>query len=379
MATFPPVAILGLAARCTSGETVGNLEEAITETASAALDSAGLDRDAVGAVVLAASDQTDGRAISSMLTAGPAGAFLVDEINLASSPGHALATACLAILSGQHRRMLVTSWGKASEIAVEGGAAAAERLSTDPVYERDAALAPAAALGLQAGAHRASAGGAEAAAHAVVVRNRAAAGRNERAVVRDPVTRSEIEASPIAAFPVRELELPATCDGVFSLVVAAASSDPHAATIRGVGWSADSSSLGARDLLGLPHLRAAAADAYARAGIRDPRRELDLCELQAGSGDAEVLSYEALGLCDYGHGIRCAQEDGGDLPINPSGGSYGGEAPFGGGLRPVVEAALQVSGRAGAVQVPGAGRALAQVATGLAGQFQTVFVLEAGR
>jgi acetyl-CoA C-acetyltransferase len=377
------VAIVGYAAQSGPADVPRNLEDMILGAARGALASAALARDDVGAIVISASDQIDGRAISSMLTGGPAGAFLNDEINIASSPGHAFVIACLEILSGQHERILLTSWGKASEIAVEGGTAAAERLSADPVYERDAGLEPVTALGLQAGLHRARARGGEAAARAVVIRNRANAARNERAVGRAPVDERAIAGSALLAHPLRALELPPVCDGAYSLVLAAAGDAPAGSpVVEGFGWCADSSRLGERDLLGLPHLRSAAAAAYERAGVQDPRAELDLCELHAASGDAEVLAYPALGLCEEGCGADFARsgvaDADGDLPVNPSGGPFGGEAPFGGGLRTIVETVRQLRGEAGAVGEAGARRALAQIATGFAGQLQTVVVLGAG-
>jgi acetyl-CoA C-acetyltransferase len=372
------VAIAGYAEQGTTCDVPRNLEDMILATAQGALACAGLKREQIGGIVIAASDHIDGRAISSMLTAGPAGAYLNDEINIASSPGHAFVMGCLAILSGQHRRILLTSWGMASELTAVGGTSAAERLSADPVYERDVGVEPLAALGLQAGLHRTRAADAAAAAAAVVVRNRANAARNERALVREPIDAGDIAESPPVAHPLRAVELPHGVDGAYSLVLSArAEAEPGAPLVQGIGWCADSSRLGERDLLGLPHLRTAAAAAYERAGVQDPRRELDVCELHAGSGDAEVLAYGALGLCDEGDGPRFALSGAGDgeLPVNPSGGSFAGEAPFGGGLRTILEAARQLCGDAGAVGVAGASRALAQVGTGFAGQMQTVVVL----
>lgn len=331
--------------------------------------------------MLAASDQTDGRAISSMLTAGPAGAHLTDEINIASSPGHAFAMGCLAIASGLRRRVLVTSWGKASEIATEGGHAAAERLSADPYYERDAGVSPVAALGFQALAHRSTVPRAADAARAVVVKNRANGAANEWAVLRRAVDEAEIEASPVVAYPLHEAEIAAETDGVFALVLAGADEADRgeAVWVHGVGWSSDSSRLGERDLVRLPHLRQAARQAYDQAGVRDPLRELHLCEVHDASADAEVLAYEALGLCATGEGPELALSGAtardATLPVNPSGGSLSGEAPFGGGLRKILEAVRQLRGEAGGVQVHGAARALVQVGAGFAGQFQTVAVL----
>ncbi len=107
------VAITGVSA--VVGRPEDSLETLIFRGARDALAEAGVERGELDGVVLGASDQTDGRAITSMLTSGPAGAYLNDEINVASSPGHALALGYMQILSGVHERLLVSSWGKSSE------------------------------------------------------------------------------------------------------------------------------------------------------------------------------------------------------------------------------------------------------------------------
>jgi acetyl-CoA C-acetyltransferase len=362
-----------------------NLEQMIFQTARSALHDAGIERSDLDAIVLAASDQTDGRAISSMLTAGPAGAYLKDEINIASSPGHAFAVACLSIRARQSRCILVASWGKASELAVEGETDAAERLSSEPYFDRDAGVSALAALGFQAGARRAERRQAADAAHAIVVKSHTNAGASKSAVQPEPLTAEGVRDSDVVAFPLRRLEIAPSCDGVFAVVLAASERRraEHAGLapvyVGGVGWAADGYRLSDRDLVLLPHLRSAAARAFADAKIVDPR-SFDVWELHDYTADAELLAYEALGLCAAGEADELALAGvtarDGRLPVNPEGGSLRGEAPFGGGLRKVIDAVSQLRGEAGVAQVPGARRALAQIATGFAGQFQTVIVLE---
>jgi len=122
------VAINGIAETIRRNGEPENLEDLIFATARQALAVSGVERSDLDAIVISASDQTDGRAISSMLTAGPAGAFLNYEINIASSPGHALANAYMMIRSKFRKRVLLTTWGRASECAVTGGVEVAERL-----------------------------------------------------------------------------------------------------------------------------------------------------------------------------------------------------------------------------------------------------------
>ena len=54
------------------------LEEMVFDTAKAALDDAGITRDELDHVTIAACDELDGRSISSMLLSAPAGAYLKD-------------------------------------------------------------------------------------------------------------------------------------------------------------------------------------------------------------------------------------------------------------------------------------------------------------
>lgn len=334
-----------------------SLESMIFRAATGALEAAGLRRDDLDGIVLSASDQTDGRAISSMLTSGPAGAYLSDEINIASSPGHALALAAMQIESGVMDHVLLASWGKASETPA-GRLEDAERLSAEPYFERAGGITALGALGMQAGAYRAARDGASQAARAVALRSRAAA---------DPgFDAAAVEDSPLVAEPLCAVEIGDPIDGVYVLVLRRGGDGDDAVALRGMGWSSEAYRLSDRDLVGAPHLRAAAARALAEAGVDDPG-EIDLWELHDPSADALLVAYEAVGLAEPGQGPRRALDDGGPR-VNPWGGALGGEAPFGGPLRKVVRAATAM--RSGDVDT-----AFVQISSGYAGQFQSAFVL----
>lgn len=339
-----------------------SLELLIFRAASAALANAGVSRADLDGVVIAASDQVDGRAISSMLTAGPAGAYLSEEINLASSPGHALSMGYMQILSGTHRRLLVSSWGKASESA-ESSTQPAERLSAEPFFDRDAGVTALAAAALQAQAHRMRSDRAAEAAAAIASRNHGRAEGGEPRVTREDVTRSAL-----VAHPLRRLEVPVETDGAFSILLERDDRRPEGAVLlAGVGWCTDSGSLAGRDLARLPHLRRASADALSRAGVA--AADVAVWQLHDYTPDAEILAYEAVGLADDDEGVRFVLDgEAEQLMINPAGGSVAGEAPFGGPLRKVLDAVRAV--RSGA-----AATAAAQLSSGFAGQFQSVFVV----
>ena len=92
------------------------------------------------------------------------------------------------------------------------------------------------------------------------------------------------------------------------------------------------------------------------------------------------MLYEARGLCAEGAAARMIAEGrtkaGGDLPVNLSGGTLCGNIIYASGLQRLNEAALQVMGKAGEVQVPGAKTAIAHSQGGLAMQTNIVYVVE---
>ena len=115
-----------------------SLDELVFTAASDALADAGIGREMVDGVCLGASDQLDARAISSMQLAGPAGAFLRDEIRVSDDGSTALAAAALRVEAGVSQRVLATSWTKASESPYDG----AVGVNAEPILARPAALHP---------------------------------------------------------------------------------------------------------------------------------------------------------------------------------------------------------------------------------------------
>ena len=129
-----------------------SLEELVFEAAAAALTDAGTTRAEIDGVCLAASDQLDGRVISSMHLAGPAGGYLRDEVKVADDGSSAFAAAVLRLEAGASRRVLAVAWGKREKVTP----AEAEAPNPSPLYERELGLHPlvAEALVAQMFAHR---------------------------------------------------------------------------------------------------------------------------------------------------------------------------------------------------------------------------------
>lgn len=129
-----------------------------------------------------------------------------------------------------------------------------------------------------------------------------------------------------------------------------------------------------------PHLRRAVTEAYARAGIRGVD-QLDALETHDCFTITEYAALDHVGLTPPGASWQAVEDGsiamGGRLPVNPSGGLIGLGHPVGAtGVRMLLDASLQVTGRAGDCQVEEASR----VATlNIGGSCTTVVSFVVGR
>jgi acetyl-CoA C-acetyltransferase len=107
---------------------------------------------------------------------------------------------------------------------------------------------------------------------------------------------------------------------------------------------------------------AAAAALWRQAGITSPIDEIDVAEIYVPFSWFEPMWLENLGFAAPGEGWRLTAAGetaiGGKLPVNPSGGVLSSNPIGASGLLRFAEAAMQVMGKAGAHQVPGARTAL---------------------
>ena len=166
--------------------------------------------------------------------------------------------------------------------------------------------------------------------------------------------------NPIIAAPLRKTDCSTVADGAAALILADA--DTARACAKRVGFRAcaqvnDFLPIAKRDPIAFEGPRLAWAKALAAAKIAVT--DLSLAEVHDCFTIAELLTYEAMGLAETGHGSTVIDEGisaiGGRLPINPSGGLKAKGHPIGAtGVSMHVMAAMQLVGEAGEFQVPGA-------------------------
>ena len=341
------------------------LEELAYKTSRAALDDAGVSRGQLDHLTIGACDELDGRPISSMLMAAPAGGFLTDEMKVADSGAMALCLGMARMLTGEFQLGLVASWCKTSKTNVD----AVMRLRGEPFFSRPIGLDMTMADGLFAQAVSMEFGitEGEAAQRAADAQQRAS--RNPRAIKRGLLSKEQVEASAYVAAPLRDAQRAPMSDGAAALVLASeqfVSRNPSVkplARLAGVGWSVDSYRLGASRLRSLDSFRKAWERALNMAKVSDANA-LDVIELESPTSWHEAACVRALAVKD-------------ESKISPSGGAFAQNPLVCTGLVGAVEAVLQVSGRAGPVQRKGVRRAATHSCHGFAQQGNVVACFEA--
>ncbi len=358
---------------------VENVQELTFGVVKTLMDRVGIDRSEIGTMISSSADYWQGISCSNSYYYDSAGGNLKSGSKVSEDSVFALLYGMMRILSGHYRTALLVAVTKCSECPSEH---TLSNLSADPFFQRPVGINGLAVAGLQARQYLDRYSPPAAAAAQVVVKNRANAAKNPYAHVQSTVTADEVLASPLVAAPLRQLDVPVTSDGACAMLLAEERTarelcdDP--VFIEGVGWSVDHSFVGDRDLTegALPK---AAAMAYKKAGIADPRKELDVAEISETSSYHEFLCSEGLGFCETGQGWRLAADRisslEGAFPINPSGGLFGANPQVARGLLRVGEAYLQVRGQARDCQVANVRKALAHSVHGLGGQSHSVVIL----
>ncbi|MGZ6777261.1 MAG: acetyl-CoA acetyltransferase [Blastococcus sp.] len=181
--------------------------------------------------------------------------------------------------------------------------------------------------------------------------------------------------NPVVAGRVRRTDCSQVTDGAAGIVLAGPRfaqewADRHGVDLddvpRLLGWGHRTVGLAYRPKVDhdgpyvMPHVRQAITDAFDRAGVADVFA-LDGVETHDCFTPSEYLAIDHFGITGPGESWKAVEsgdlERTGSMPVNPSGGLIGGGHPVGAtGVRMVLDAARQVSGRAGATQVEGARR-----------------------
>lgn len=217
----------------------------------------------------------------------------------------------------------------------------------------------------------------------VAVKDRVSGARNPYAHLQmGELDDAQVLASPLLWDPIRYLETCPSSDGACAVVLGSAAEAKRrsgpVAWVRGMAVRSEPTLFAGRDQVDTRAGRECAADVYAQAGITDPRSQIDTAEIYVPFSWYEPMWLENLGFAELHQGWRMT-DDGttahdGALPINPSGGVMCSNPIGASGLLRFAEAAQQVRGRAGPVQVDGARTAVGH-AYGGGSQFYAMWIV----
>jgi len=172
--------------------------------------------------------------------------------------------------------------------------------------------------------------------------------------------RTESEKNPFVAGPLKRTDCSLVSDGAAAVVLADLETAlllDKAVAFRAAEHVQDFLPLSRRDILKFEGCTEAWKRALASAGVA--LGDLSFVETHDCFTIAELIEYEAMGLVPEGRGATAIAEGltekNGKLPVNPSGGLKAKGHPIGAtGVSMHALAAMQLTGRAGDIQVPGA-------------------------
>ncbi|MBN2179202.1 MAG: thiolase family protein [Deltaproteobacteria bacterium] len=366
----------------TSGaETKDYFLDQVFKISKEVLDKSGITRDDVGTVISASSDVFHGGMSCANSYYWDAGAaFLKNGSRQDGESLFAFIYAVMRILTGNYDTALVLGVCKGSENPEND---VLTHFFTDPFYQRQMGLNETIAAALQKREYMDRFGITEEQCAGVVVKNLKNALGNPYAHVKKKVDLDEVLASEVVMDPLKSMECAPKSEGIIAMVLAkeelAKKLTDKPVWFKGYGSSIDGFYLGDRDLLEgeLPN---AAKRAYDAAGIKDPRKEIDVAEVCEPYAFQEMLWCEDLGFCGRGEGGKLLESGAtaadGDIPVNPSGGVLAMNPYVSRGLYRLAEGFLQIRGQAGERQLDKqVNTALAHSTHGFAGQCHAVAII----
>ena len=211
----------------------------------------------------------------------------------------------------------------------------------------------------------------------VAVKDRLNALKNPYAHLRiEDISLEKVEESPMLWDPLHFLESCPSSDGACAMVLtnaAGARSVPNPAWILASAVRSEMGQFPGRDAVRPRAGVECAHDVYERAGITNPRQQIDVAEIYVPFSWYEPMWLEGHDIAELGEGWKMTDrgdtEITGSFPVNPSGGVLSSNPIGASGMLRMAEAALQVRGAAGEHQVDGARVSLGQAYGGNAQYF----------
>ncbi|MCU0848299.1 MAG: hypothetical protein MUD12_10465 [Spirochaetes bacterium] len=329
-------------------------------------------------IITCSDDMFDARTISNNGITDVVGAQFRGEEKMSQESINGLGYAMSCIMSGHDDVILFMGHCKESQ---GESRRMVTNLTFDPFYCRPIGMDHLNVSAMQARAYMKKSGVSEEHLAKIVVRSRKNSKKNPNARDNKMVDEKEVMNSPLLADPIRELHYYPVTDWAYGMLLCteerAREFTDNPIWITGYGSCMDSYFLGDKDLASNFSLKNASSRAYKMAGIKDPKKEINLFELSDQSAYQLPMWAEGVGIADEGKGGKWIEDGGMDkYNVNLSGGMLNGNPLLLGGAARAIECFLQLRGEAGERQVKGVKKALAQASYGPAAQHQAVVIME---
>jgi acetyl-CoA C-acetyltransferase len=273
--------------------------------------------------------------------------------NFCATGSESFRNACYAVASGAYDMVMATGVEKLKDSGYSGLV-----VSMDGGDGTTAAMTAPAMFSLLAPAYAKKYGVDDAELKDVMARiawkNHYNGARNPRAQFRKEVSKEAICASPLVAGPLGIFDCSGVSDGAAAAIIVRAE-DAHRYTdkpiyVKGLAFAAgpaEGPMSPEYDYTSFTEVVRSAEDAYAQAGITNPRAELAMAEVHDCFTPTELVLMEDLGFAERGFGwkevLAGTYDLDGELAVNPDGGLKSFGHPIGAsGLRMLFEAWLQL-------------------------------------
>lgn len=364
--------------------------ELAQDAVALALQDSGLEPDQIDAVVFSMAPTT-------FMGVGDADKWSVDYVWARGKPfmrvhtggatgGSALQAAYSHVASGQYETVLVVGADRLTETP---DAQFILNLIWDPFYEQDFALNTVTMTALATQRYMHKYGTTEEQYANVVVRARRNAMNNPSAHLKGLIDIDAVMASKRISWPYKLFDICPRSAGAAALVVTserfAREHCTKPAFITGTSGVSNTVFMGDRmvptadtDFADFSELSRAAAECYRQAGITDVATQVQAVEIYDPFSSFQFPQLESLGFCPRGTAQHLSDEGAfdmdGKVAVNPSGGTLCTNPIGVTGLVRAADAAKQIMGKAGDMQVANVNNAIA-TAIGGSTQFFTVTML----
>lgn len=356
----------------------------VREAIDRAMTDAGVDWDDIDAVVVGkAPDFFEGVMMPELFMAdaiGATGKPMIRVHTAGSVGGSTGVVAASLVQSGKYRRVLALAWEKQSESNAMWALSIPVPFSVPVGAGAGGYFAPHVRAYIQRSKAPLDTGA------IVAVKDRLNAAKNPLAHLHQPdITVEKVMSSPMLWDPIRFDETCPSSDGACAIVVGDEQTadrrikEGHAvAWVHATALRTEPLDYTGRDRVNPQAGRDAAAALWKDAGITSPIDEIDVAEIYVPFSWFEPMWLENLGFAAEGEGWKLTQAGetaiGGKIPVNASGGVLSSNPIGASGLIRFAEAAIQVMGKAGDHQVPGAKKALGH-AYGGGSQYYSMWVV----